>query len=279
MSSRSMSLKAKIKNYAKHNNIAAQVVLQNYMFERLLERLSLSDYQQQFVVKGGLLIAAIVGLDTRSTMDLDLTLRKLSLSEQAIMEAINSICNIELNDGVRFDIISISPIRKDDQYGGFCVRLNAIYEKISTPLSIDISTGYIITPDAVEYEFRGIFDNMVNIKLWGYNIETVMAEKLETILSRGVFNTRPRDYYDIYILETTQEYDKRLLNEAVLATTEYRSSRNRLRNIEVIISQITNNLELRLAWEKYQKAFAYAKEISYDSTITAIRRLLESISL
>ena len=184
MSSKAMSLKGKIKNYAKSKSIAAQVVLQNYMFERFLARLSMSDYREKFVVKGGMLIAAIVGLDTRSTMDLDTTLRNLPLTEEKVMEAVENICKITLGDDVIFEVKSIAPIRKDDRYGGFCVRLDAIYDTIVTPLSIDVSTGDVITPEAVEYEFSGIFDEEIRIKMWGYNIESVMAEKVETILSR-----------------------------------------------------------------------------------------------
>ena len=203
MSSKAMSLKGKIKNYAKNNNIAAQVVLQNYMFECFLVRLARSVYSEKFVIKGGMLIAAIVGLDTRSTMDLDTTLRNLPLTEEKIAEAIDTICTIDIQDDVIFTVKSIEQIRKDDIYGGYCVRLDAKYDTIITPLSIDISTGDVITPDAVKYEFSGSFDEEVRISLWGYNIETVIAEKVETILRRGVFTTRPRDYYDVYILGTT----------------------------------------------------------------------------
>ena len=197
MSSKAMSLKGKIKNYAKSNHIAAQVVLQNYMFECFLSRLSVSVYCDKFVVKGGMLIAAIVGLDIRSTMDLDTTLRDIPLTEEQIAEAFNEICKIDKDDDVVFTVKSIAPIRKDDEYGGYRVRLDAEYDTIFTPLSIDVSTGDVITPEAVKYEFSGIFDEDYRISLWGYNIETVMAEKMETILSRGVYTTRPRDYYDI----------------------------------------------------------------------------------
>ena len=200
MSSKAMSMKAKIRNYAKDNRIAAQVVLQNYMFERFMARLSRSEYRDKFVIKGGMLIAAIVGLDTRSTMDLDTTLKGMPLTEEKILDAVNTISIIDLGDDVSFETISIDPIRKDDIYGGYCVKINATCDTIVTPLSIDVSTGDVITPGAVLYEFGGIFDESVQISLWGYNIETVMAEKAETILSRGIFNTRPRDYYDAYIL-------------------------------------------------------------------------------
>ena len=275
MSSKAMSLKSRIKNYAKINNIAAQVVLQNYMFERVLERLSLSEYGEKFVVKGGMLIAAIVGLDTRSTMDLDTTLRNLPLTEEQISIAIGSICKMDLNDEVFFELKSVAPIRKDDIYGGYCVRLDAIYDTIITPLSIDVSTGDIITPSAVKYEFGGIFDVNVKITLWGYNIETVMAEKVETILSRGVFTTRPRDFYDVYILGTTQKYDKEIFKEALKATAIHRNSLEKIVDINGILRQISSSDDLNSMWIKYQKKFSYAKEISYGEIIDVLKEMLK----
>lgn len=274
MSSKAMSLKGRIKNYAKSNHIAAQVVLQNYMFECFLSRLSKSDYSEKFVVKGGILIAAIVGLDTRSTMDLDTTLRNLPLTEEKIMEALNQICKIDMKDDVVFSVISIEPIRKDDIYGGYCVRLDAVYDTIITPLSIDISTGDVITPEAVKYEFNGIFDEDIRINLWGYNIETVIAEKVETILRRGVFSTRPRDFYDVYILVTTQNYDKEIFKEAFQATAEHRGSIELIADVEEILKQISESSDLRDMWVKYQKKFEYAKAVSYENVLEALRRIV-----
>ena len=274
MSSKAMSLKGRIKNYAKSNNIAAQVVLQNYMFECFLARLSVSEYNEKFVVKGGMLIAAIVGLDTRSTMDLDTTLRNLPLTEEKISGAINTICKIDMKDDVVFTVKSIEPIRKDDIYGGYCVRLDAVYDTIITPLSIDVSTGDVITPDAVKYEFSGIFDEDIRISLWGYNIETVIAEKVETILRRGVFTTRPRDYYDVYILGTTQEYDKEIYKEALKATAEYRGSTEQISDVEGILKQISESDDLKDMWRKYQKKFAYASDISYENVLEVLRKIV-----
>lgn len=274
MNSKAMSLKGRIKNYAKSNNIAAQVVLQNYMFERFLERLSVSEYSEKFVVKGGMLVAAIVGLDTRSTMDLDTTLRNLPLTEEQISTALSSICKIDLKDDVLFEIISVVPIRKDDVYGGYCVRVDAVYDTIVTPLSIDVSTGDIITPEAVKYEFGSIFDETVKITLWGYNIETVMAEKMETILSRGVFTTRPRDFYDVYILVTTQEYDRKIFKEALKATAIHRGSLEKIADVKGIIEQISSNDDLKSMWRKYQRKFAYASDISYESVMDILRAIV-----
>ena len=275
MSSKAMSLKAKIKNYAKSSNIAAQVVLQNYMFERFLARMSESEYSEKFVIKGGMLIAAIVGLDTRSTMDLDTTLKNLPLTEEKVVEAVTNICSIDLGDDVNFETVSIAPIRKDEKYGGFCVRINAVYDTIVTPLSIDVSTGDVITPSAVQYEFGGIFNDNVRIKLWGYNIETVMAEKVETALRRGIFNTRPRDYYDIYILGTTQKYDKKLFREALAATAVHRGSTENIADITAILAVISSSDELQDMWSKYQKKFAYARDITYEQIMKVLEKLMQ----
>lgn len=213
--SNAMSLKAKIRNIAKKKNIPAQVILQNYMFERLLVRLSVSDYREKFVLKGGMLVAAIVGLDNRATMDLDTTLKNLPLTPDAIHSALEQICAIRFDDGVSFEIGTISPIREDDIYGGYRVMLNAWFDTIVTPLSIDVSTDDAITPHAVQYNFSEIFDDEKTYELWAYNIETVMAEKVETILRRSVFNTRPRDFYDAYILTTIQKFDKAVFEDAL----------------------------------------------------------------
>lgn len=274
MSSKAMSLKGKIKNYAKRNNIAAQVVLQNYMFECFLSRLSVSEYSDKFVIKGGMLIAAIVGLDTRSTMDLDTTLRNLPLTEEKITEAVNIICKIDMKDEVVFTIKSIAPIRKDDIYGGYSIRLDASYDTIITPLSIDISAGDVITPEAVRYEFSGIFDEDIRISLWGYNIETVIAEKVETILRRGVFSTRPRDYYDVYILGTTQKYDREIYQDALKATAEHRGSLEQISDTEGILKQISESNDLKEMWGKYQKKFAYASDISYKDVLEVLKELV-----
>ena len=279
MSSKAMSLKGRINNYAKSRGIAAQVVLQNYMFERFLDRLSNSGYRDKFVIKGGMLIAAIVGLDTRSTMDLDTTLLNYPLTEKTVEETINEICRIDMKDDVSFQLISIKPIRREDHYGGFCVRIDAVYDMIVTPLSIDISTGDVITPSAIEYEFSGIFDEKVRIRLWGYNIETVLAEKMETILSRGIFNTRPRDFYDTYILVKTQKYSKRIFAEALKASAGHRGSLDHISDVSEILQQISASGELRKSWEKYQKKYLYAREIDYDDIMEVLKEMAAACKL
>ena len=275
MSSRAMSLKGRINNYAKENHIAAQVVLQNFMFERFLARLSDSLFRDKFVVKGGMLVAAIVGLGTRATMDLDTTLRDFPLTEVEIRKAFREIISIDKGDEVVFLLQSVEPIRKDDIYGGFRVRIDAKYDTIVTPLSIDISTGDAMTPHPVSYIFRGIFDDSIQIPLWGYNVETILAEKLETILRRGVFTTRPRDFYDVYILGTTQPVDKKILRDAIIAPSTHRGSTVQISDIASILKQVKTNLALINQWEKYRRQFPYAADITYNQVLEVIERLLE----
>ena len=272
--SKSMSLKAKIRNIAKQKNIPAQVILQNFMFERLLVRLSASEYKEKFVLKGGMLVAAIVGLDNRATMDLDTTLKNLPLTPEAIRSALEQICAIQMDDDVVFEIGTISPIREDDIYGGYRVMLNARFDALLTPLSIDVSTGDAITPHAIPYQFTEIFDDEKSFELWAYNIETVLAEKVETILRRGVFNIRPRDFYDAYILASTQTFDKAVFSEALAATAAHRGTTEQITDVPEILRNIETSPALRNMWEKYRKQFAYAVDIEYGRVIEILRELL-----
>ena len=272
--SKAMSLKAKIRNIAKKKNIPAQVILQNYMFERLLVRLSASEYKEKFVLKGGMLGAAIVGLDNRATMDLDTTLKNLPLTPEAIRSALEQICAVPFDDGVVFEIGAISPIREDDIYGGYRVALTARFDTLITPLSIDVSTGDVITPHAVQYSFTQIFDDEQSYELWAYNIETVMAEKVETILRRGVFNTRPRDFYDAYILATTQKFDKAVFAEALSATAKHRDTAEQIADVSGILHNFDESPELRTMWDKYRKQFAYAQDITYEQIMDVVRTLV-----
>ena len=272
--SKAMSLKAKIRNIAKQKNIPAQVILQNYMFERLMVRLSASEYKEKFVLKGGMLVAAIVGLDNRATMDMDTTLKNLPLTPEAIRSALESVCSIGYDDGVSFELGKISPIREDDIYGGYRVMLTARFDTMITPLSIDVSTGDVITPHAVLYSFSEIFEDEKSYNLWAYNIETVMAEKVETILRRGVFNTRPRDFYDAYILSTTQKFDRTLFADALKATAAHRGTEQQIADVPAILNNIEESPELKTMWDKYRKQFAYASDIEYGHIIAVLKMLL-----
>lgn len=272
--SKAMSLKARIRNIAKQKNIPAQVILQNYMFERLLVRLSVSEYKETFILKGGMLVAAIVGLDNRATMDLDATLKNFPLKPEVICHILKQICSIYFDDGVTFDIGTISPIREDDIYGGYRVMLKAKFETMLTSLSIDISTGDVITPHAVQHQFYEIFDDKKTYKLWTYNIETLMAEKTETILRRGIFNTRPRDFYDVYILTVMHKFDKVLFKKALKATAKHRTTDLQIADTLFILKQIEESQELKVLWDKYRKQFAYATDIDYEVIMAVLKELL-----
>ena len=208
-------------------------------------------------------MAAIVGLDNRATMDLDTTLKNLPLTPEAIRSALEQICAVPFDDGVVFEIGAISPIREDD-----------IYDTLITPLSIDVSTGDVITPHAVQYSFTQIFDDEQSYELWAYNIETVMAEKVETILRRGVFNTRPRDFYDAYILATTQKFDKAVFAEALSATAKHRDTAEQIADVSGILHNFDESPELRTMWDKYRKQFAYAQDITYEQIMDVVRTLV-----
>lgn len=268
-----MSLKAKIRNIAKENNISAQAVLQNYLMSRFLYRLSLTEYKEKFVIKGGMLIASIIGIEHRATMDLDTTLRNLTLTENSICEAFRIICSVQAEDGISFSYDSIAPIRDDDEYGGYRVSFSAHLGKINAPMSMDVSTGDVITPGAEKHRFFDILEDSLSFELWSYPIETVLAEKIETILSRGVGNTRPRDFYDVYML-STQNYDSKVFREAFISTASHRETLEKISDSEVIIQNILESKEMNRRWENYVRQMPYAKGISFSDTTCAVRNVL-----
>ncbi len=273
--SNAMQFKAKIKNLALKNHIPAQAVLQNFMLERLLERISLSRYKDMVILKGGMLIASLVGISSRTTMDMDATLRGYPLSEETIREALSEICAMQLNDGVTLVFDHVVSIREDDEYGGYRVALIAKFESINTPLKIDITTGDIITPDAIRYAFQSSFEDK-KIEVWAYNIETILAEKVETILRRSVLNTRPRDFYDVYIIMKTQRrgINKNIFSTALNATAQKRMSLAALKDQDKILQSIQADTTMRQRWERYCKENYYANGIEFDDVIGIIKELV-----
>jgi predicted nucleotidyltransferase component of viral defense system len=274
MNGRATSLKTKIRNLGKEKNIPAQVIMQNYMFERLLMRLSLSEYKDKFVLKGGLLIASIIGWDNRATMDMDTTLRRLPLTPESIRTAVQDVCVIDIGDEITFTVQSITPIRDDDVYGGYRVMLNAKYDTILISMSIDVTMGDIMTPQAIKHTFTGLFDKGLSFDLWAYNIETILAEKVETILRRNVLCTRPRDFYDIYILCATQVYDKNLFLSALKATASHRGTLEQISDITLLLQMINDSKALHDLWEDYRKQFPYAVNINYEMIMDVLHKIL-----
>lgn len=270
-------LKAKINAYAKKNAIPAQVVLQNFMFERLVERISRSCFAANFVIKGGLLLSSIFGLDKRSTMDMDTTVVDYPLRKDKILDAMHEILNVPVDDNVSFEIVSSSSIRKDDAYGGLCLRLNAVYESVVTPIFIDVTTGDSIVPAPVQFGFRKIFADELFL-VYSYPVETVLAEKLETIVTRGVFNTRPRDYYDVYMLTKSVDYDLPTLKRALIATAEHRKTKGVVtQEYAQRLDVIERNELVQSQWVKYCRMFSYAKGIPFKDVFAAVKKLLQQI--
>jgi predicted nucleotidyltransferase component of viral defense system len=274
---KAMQLKDRIKNLALKNHIPAQAVLQNFMLERLLERISVSKYRDAFILKGGMLIASMVGIGSRTTMDMDATVKGYQLSEETIQRMFSEICANQMDDEVTFSIDHILPIREEDEYGGYRVAVIAKYESINTPLKIDITTGDIITPRAVRYEFQSLFSKK-RIKIWAYNLETILAEKVETILRRSVLNTRPRDFYDVYIIVKTKRKGIKTMTflAALKATSERRGSLQALQGKDRILATIQSDLTMRQRWERYCKENYYAEGIEFDDVIGTIIDLVNS---
>jgi len=210
----SMQFKSIIKKMSKEKNISPQLVMQNYMLERLLERISLSKYCDNFIFKGGFLISSIVGLSSRATMDLDTTIKGFILTHESITDIFKEIFSIEIDDDITFEFLNVTDIREIDDYPGIRVSLKANYSPISVPLTVDVTTGDVITPKEIKYHHNSVFEDKV-IHVLAYNLETILAEKIETVLSRGIANTRPRDFYDIYILYSLHKDDKQHLKEEV----------------------------------------------------------------
>ncbi|MDY6868874.1 MAG: nucleotidyl transferase AbiEii/AbiGii toxin family protein [Chloroflexota bacterium] len=270
-----MQFKAKIKNLAQKNHVPAQAVLQNFMLERLLERISLSKYKDRVILKGGMLIASLVGISNRTTMSMDATLRGYPLSEETIREALSEICAMQLDDGVTLVFDRVVPIRKDDEYGGYRATLIAQFESINTPLKIDITTGDIITPDAIRYAFQSNFEDK-NFDVWAYNIETILAEKVETILRRSVLNTRPRDYYDVYIIMKTrhQAVNKTIFKTALSTTAQKRMSLPALKDQDQILRSIRADTTMRQRWARYCEENYYANGIEFDDVIEILMEIV-----
>lgn len=277
MKRNTMSLKAIINNIAKENKISAQSVLQTYMLERLLERIAASKYKDNFILKGGMLISAMLGIDSRTTMDMDTTIKGFALSEENILNIMSEICNIDLNDNVTLKIKKIELIREDDDYGGYRVTFEAKYNnEMSVIMKIDITTGDQITYKEIKYDFTLMLEDK-KIQIWSYNIETIIAEKFEAIIKRGVLSTRIRDYYDVYMLMNTQSknIDKEVLKDAIVLTAKHRNTAEEIKEWKKVINQIESNSELQRQWKTYQKNNFYAEDIKYLELIESLKKIGE----
>lgn len=274
----SEQIKGRIKSVAKQNNADARTLMRIYMMERFLERLAQSEYRDNFIIKGGILVTAMIGVAHRSTMDIDTSMKNLNLSAEDALRVVNQVKDIDLDDGVSFDVKDVSNIMDEMEYPGIRVTMNANVGRLITPLKIDISTGDVITPRAIEFNYDLLLEDR-SISLWSYNLETILAEKLQTVLARGILNTRMRDFYDIRMLLDTYEdkVNKAVLKDAFAATCKKRGTDHLQEQAEEIIKIIEADEQLQVLWRAYQKKYSYAAEIDYASVISGVRKLMDWI--
>lgn len=277
MFSNANSFKAKIKNISKDKGIPAQQVQQHYLIEQVLKLISTSPYRDSFIVKGGYLIGQMIGLDKRTTMDLDVTLKGTEMSRENLIDIFEEIL-CSKTDGFSFSVDKLEPIRQADEYGGFSLKLNATFDTLKEVVFIDITTGDKITPREITYSMTSIFTNE-SIKIWTYNLETVLAEKLETIISRGLASTRPRDRYDLFTLYKLrkEEINLEVLKNALENTAEKRKSKDTIYNWEEQVRGIEISDYQKELWIRYQRQFKYAKDISFDNSVQIIREIMQQI--
>ena len=276
----SRQLKDLVRNMSGGDSTKAQIIIRNYVMERFLERLSLSPYRNNCILKGGVLVSAIVGLENRSTMDIDATIKNLPLSLQSVQKVVNEITSVELDDGMTFEIKNISTIMDEMDYAGIRIVLDTILDSMRTTLKIDLSTGDVITPSEISYSYKLLFENRT-ISILAYNLETVLAEKLETILSRGTANTRMRDFYDVHALENTHanNIDLEVLRAAFQNTCYKLGSFEIVRNVDLILDEIESDRDMEDLWESYKRKFEYAAEVMWDDTIKSVRNLCNECKL
>lgn len=271
----SRQLKDKVRNMARGDSAKAQLLIRNYGMERFLERVSLSEHRDNFILKGGMLVSALVGLENRATMDIDTSIRNMPLDTIAAKAMVEEIIAVPVDDNIRFELNDFGTIMDDAEYSGVRISLNAFLDATRIPLKIDISTGDAITPAAVNYQYKLMFEERY-ITLWAYNLETVLAEKIETVLSRSVLNTRLRDFYDLYVLQDTGlEIDKATLAAALTATARKRGSEQALALYERTLDEIRISPLMREQWERYQGKNNYAASIVWDDVISDIRALCD----
>lgn len=271
-------IKGRIKSVAKQNNADARTLMRIYMMERFLERLAQSEYRDNFIIKGGILVTAMIGVAHRSTMDIDTSMKNLNLSAEDALRVVNQVKDIDLDDGVSFEVKDVSNIMDEMEYPGIRVTMNANVGRLITPLKIDISTGDVITPRAIEFNYDLLLEDR-SINLWSYNLETILAEKLQTVFARGILNTRMRDFYDIRMLLDTYEdkVNKAVLKDAFAATCKKRGTDHLQEQAEEIIKIIEADEQLQVLWRAYQKKYSYAAEIDYASVISGVKKLMDWI--
>ena len=272
-------LKGSIRSMAAKKNLRAQEILQMFLFERILERLAKSNYKNNFILKGGLLISSMIGISERTTMDMDTTVRGIQMEEDEIVRAVQEILSVDVGDNIDFVYQGIEPIREDDAYNNFRIHLRAKYGKIDSPMKIDVTTGDVITPAAVQYDFPMLFEDKT-VSVMAYTLETVLAEKYETIIRRNIGTTRARDYYDLHVLYRSRKNEIRfsILKSAILHTAQKRDSMEEMEDWKDILKEIREEPHMYLLWDNYVEENKYIGELEFHEvldTVDEIAKLLD----
>lgn len=269
----SMQVKYKLKNIAEKKGISINLVMKSYIFERFITRLSVSKYRDNFILKGGCLLSSLFGIESRSTMDIDSVITKTKFTKDNILRMVNSIISIKLDDNVEFSIKNIRTIRDEDEYGGYRINLVFKFENIRDGLQIDIATGDPITPKAITYKYKNLLDDTF-VNIWAYNLETIIAEKIETILSKIDASSRMKDYYDVYLIYKFKwEYINQ--NSFIKAMENTFNKRKFNGNILELFEIVKNSEILKERWKNYSKKYNYANNISYEEIIECLEKIIE----
>ena len=273
-------LKGSIRSMAEKKNLRTQEVLQMFFFERILERLAASKYRDNFILKGGLLISSMIGIQERTTMDMDTTVRGLPMEEDKIVTILKEILVIDVDDGIKFLWQSIEPIRDEDAYNNFRIHLKAQYGKISSPMKIDVTTGDAITPAAVQYDYPLLFEDR-SVPVMAYTLETILAEKYETVIRRNIGTTRARDFYDLYTLYRSRKDEIRpeVLKSALLHTAKKRNSMEDMQEWRDILRDIREEPPLYRLWENYTAENKYVGTLAFHEVLDAIDEIAALLDL
>jgi predicted nucleotidyltransferase component of viral defense system len=273
-----MSFKAKMRQIAKQKKLTPQQVQQNYLIEQFLIHLAHSNYSPNFIIKGGVLIGNLIGLGSRTTMDHDTTVKGFILTKEHLRTIIQEILGVPTEDSFQLRLLSINDIRETDEYAGYRIKISATFGKIHEFISLDVTTGDKVTPSEMKYPYRTLFENQT-LTLYSYNIETILAEKLETIMSRREANSRPRDYYDIYILNKlfSTDISRSLLKKAFFNTANQRNSTQLMSDVPIVISSILNSTFQQELWSKYRKQYTYAHDLEFSTVLQSINNLLTTL--
>lgn len=267
-----------IKKKSKGNNNLAHHLHQMFFFEHVLMRLEKSNYKNNIILKGGVLLSSIIGEDLRTTKDIDATLKSLPLSIESVKNIFEEILSINIEDNVNFEIVSIKDIRLEDEYGGFRINVKGTFDKIRTNFFIEITSGDIITPREIKYEYNSIFEDK-KINIMAYTIETIIAEKFESIISKNVTTTRAKDFYDIFMLvnKNRKNINNKNLVKAIENTFNKRNTKFDLDYFKEIIELLKESNALRKVFSDYQQKLEYTKNINYDDTVKSIIEIIEII--